>query len=331
MNNKYHKRFLDALTNIPSQQSLVPCHTYLLVLANYGCLAGLSDDEIMKNISHAIVQSGRKRSMSREIASAIHRARQTFTGTRKSADCQPIVTDRIANSHVDETVQSSLHSGTFSKLANIELKYIEYDLWSASYPRIPENTDDDGVWFLQSLYDKDDILCLGDKYSTELKTRDEWIEDIQKNGNRYPQIVINPLTGKQHVNKDGKLSYRCDAAVAEYKYALIEFDQIEGSNELSIDKQLAFFANVRLPIVSLTYSGKKSVHALVSLMGIVNSPDEWEDIVKQVLFDRIVRPLGGDAANSNPSRMSRMPGYLRDVVCQKLLYINNRPAVQSIL
>ncbi|MDR0693194.1 MAG: hypothetical protein LBF49_01310 [Puniceicoccales bacterium] len=49
--------------------------------------------------------------------------------------------------------------------------------------------------------------------------------------------------------------------------------------------------------------------------------DERE--IKNNLFDKILRPIGADFSNSNPSRMSRLPGHTKDNgKLQELLYLN---------
>lgn len=211
------------------------------------------------------------------------------------------------------------------------------DLLRISDPK-PTGTSDDWRVFLEALYEKDDILFLGNKSDKTLHTRDEWIKILETAGNISPFFIINPLTGDKRMNtKSGTWSNRGDAAVKAFKYVLVEFDGGDNDAVYSLENQLAFFCNVQLLIVALTYSGGKSIHALVSLKGMVHSLEDWNREIKNVLYSNILRPLGADSANSNPSRMSRLPGHTRGCTnpqgrmfqstgrLQRLIYLNPQP------
>lgn len=74
-------------------------------------------------------------------------------------------------------------------------------------------------------------------------------------------VSLNPLTGKEGRTKDGLPSFDCAATVAAFPFALLEFDA------LPLADQCALFAALirRKPgrVVSLCYSGGKSIHAVV--------------------------------------------------------------------
>jgi hypothetical protein len=93
---------------------------------------------------------------------------------------------------------------------------------------------------------------------------------------------------------------------------------------------LEFWAAVPLPIAALTYSGNKSIHAIISLCGEINSEDEWNELVKGRIFHDLLAQLGADSNTANPARFSRFPGFLRDGKLQKLLYINANPSCDGI-
>jgi hypothetical protein len=193
----------------------------------------------------------------------------------------------------------------------------------------------DGILLLERLFRPDDFLCLAkDKFGTVVKRCDAWIADLLKNGNPYPFFCINPLTGKAHQNSSGKVSRRCDNAVAGYRYALLEFDKI------SIEDQLTIWGNVKLPIVTLTFSGNKSIHALISLENSVLNPSDWDRVVKGKLFSGLFSKLGVDPATANPSRLSRFPGHDRTdgqlhgdkaERFQRLFYLKENPNWHAIL
>lgn len=106
-------------------------------------------------------------------------------------------------------------------------------------------------------------------------------------------IRFNPLDGRGVKN----------ANVKEYRYALVECDNVEK------DKQLSLYKQLNLPIAVVVDSGNKSVHAIVKIMA--GSEQEYRRRVEylyKVLKDRGVEI---DTQNKNASRLSRMPGIIR--------------------
>lgn len=117
-------------------------------------------------------------------------------------------------------------------------------------------------------------------------------------------IRLNPLDGKG----------QSDMNVAAYRYVLIE------SDTLPKDEQERFYRRYELPIACLVDSAGKSVHAVVR----IDAPNEQE-YRKRVnyLFRFLERhDFPVDSANKNPSRLSRMPGVMRNGVMQELLATN---------
>lgn len=117
-------------------------------------------------------------------------------------------------------------------------------------------------------------------------------------------IRINPLDGKGVK----------DANVSDYRYVLIE------SDSLSIERQNALMRELELPIVTLTHTGGKSLHAIVR----VDAKDR-EEYRKRVayLFDVCKKNgLEIDKSCKNPSRLSRLPGFMRNGKKQYLVDTN---------
>lgn len=107
-------------------------------------------------------------------------------------------------------------------------------------------------------------------------------------------IRFNPLNGKGCQNEN----------VSEYRFALVESDKME------IDKQNAILRELELPIACLVHSGKKSLHAIVRI-----DAASYEEYRKRVEFLYDVCKKNGlvvDIQNKNPSRLSRMPGVMRE-------------------
>lgn len=117
-------------------------------------------------------------------------------------------------------------------------------------------------------------------------------------------IRFNPLTGRGVRNDD----------VAEFRYALVE------SDDMSCGRQLAIMRALELPMAAVVHSGNKSVHAIVRVDA--KDYDEYRkrvDFLYQTCRDN---GLKLDTQNKNPSRLSRMPGVMRDGKKQWLVAVN---------
>lgn len=117
-------------------------------------------------------------------------------------------------------------------------------------------------------------------------------------------IRFNPLDGKGVKNDN----------VTDFRYALVESDSTDISTQNSIIREL------ELPVAALVYSGGKSIHAIVKI-DAVNSKEYAERV--KILYN-ICRKNGLeiDKQNKNPSRLSRMPGVMRNGKKQYLLDTN---------
>lgn len=130
-------------------------------------------------------------------------------------------------------------------------------------------------------------------------------------GNNY--FCINPLNGN-----------RCDANVGALRNILIEIDKG------TIEAQKAFIIDSKVPYTSIVFSGKKSIHVIISLQESLKTIEEYKNLTK-----RIYNKLGGkdfvDTSVGNPSRLSRTPGAMRDGVEQRLLYLGTRIPNKELL
>jgi len=107
-------------------------------------------------------------------------------------------------------------------------------------------------------------------------------------------IRFNPFDG-QGINNSN---------VTEFRYALVE------SDTLSIERQNALIRELELPVAVLVHSGGKSLHAIVH----IDAKDigEYKDRVNHLYGVCAKNGLEVDAQNKNPSRLSRMPGVMRN-------------------
>ena len=147
------------------------------------------------------------------------------------------------------------------------------------------------------------------------RTAEQLIKELSKSkdiggvlGDYNPEagawIRFNPLDGKGCKNDN----------VSEFRYALVESDGLE------IEKQNAIIHQLELPCAALVYSGGKSLHAIVR----VDAPD-YAEYRKRVDYLYSICQKNGlvlDQACRNPSRLSRMPGAMRNGVGQTLIETN---------
>lgn len=128
------------------------------------------------------------------------------------------------------------------------------------------------------------------------------IGDYRKEAGAW--IRFNPLDGKGIRNDN----------VTEYRYALVESDSEE------LDKQNALIRELELPVATLVYSGKKSLHAIVKI-----DAGDYNEYRKRVEYLYSICKKNGlkvDTQNKNPSRLSRMPGIIRNGKKQFLIDTN---------
>ena len=117
-------------------------------------------------------------------------------------------------------------------------------------------------------------------------------------------IRFNPLDGKGVKNEN----------VTDFRYTLVECDNMELSRQREIIEQL------KLPVACLVYSGKKSIHAVVHVDA--DSREEYRKRVEYIYRICQEAGLSVDIQNKNPSRLSRMPGVMRNGKLQELLAVN---------
>ncbi len=117
-------------------------------------------------------------------------------------------------------------------------------------------------------------------------------------------IRFNPMDGNGCKNEN----------VTDFRYALVESDSMD------IEKQNAIIRELELPVACLVYSGNKSLHAIVK----IDAADQTEYRKRVNYLYEICQKNGlkTDNQNRNPSRLSRMPGVMRNGKKQFLLDIN---------
>ncbi len=183
------------------------------------------------------------------------------------------------------------------------------------------------IGYLSALFQADDHVA----YTTECFQKDDkflptkgcWdrtagqlIDQLQKSKGDIGSVIgdVNPdVGGWIRFNPFDGAGVK-DSNVTEYRYALVESDSQE------IPRQIAILNELELPIAAMVHSGKKSVHAIVRI-----EADTFDEYRERVDFLYEVCKKNGleiDRQNRNPSRLSRMPGVVRNGHKQFLIGTN---------
>lgn len=301
------QRYADRLRSMPAPGE--GRHTALLGIANLGVISGIDPEHI-----HADLRQAANGIPDREIQSAVskaaadHQAGGTYRPSPKPA---PLVKDGQA------ALRRIIAQGTISE---------DVDLWEASLIRLHDAPEKDSALLLETLFQPGENIFIGDRYDDgiigrTIRTVAAWIKFFQAGGTAGPFIIINPFTGKPSPKKDGTGdSYRCDGSISAFRHCLVEFDN------LPREDQIRFWSAAKLPILALIDTGGKSIHAWLNISKLAagSTCAEWDREIKINLYEKILVPLGVDRACCNPSRLSRLPGYIRTETekAQRLLWLS---------
>lgn len=309
-----HGKYIEKLNSMPTPGQ--GCHPSLLGVANYGVMAGIPPEEIFTHI-RASIPYGKRKISDNEINDAINRAiKDNVTlpnGQKYKRYFKPKTKPLIKNG--EATLRQIIEQ------SNI---YDEVDLWEMSPISIDWPPEDDAVQFLSVMFEPSEFLFIGERLELgiigrNIRTAKDWIDYFQSGGKTAPFIMVNPLTGEAAPKKTGDgESFRGDGNIKSFRYCLVEFDN------LTREEQIRFWTSKEvseLPIAALVDSGGKSIHGWIRTPNI-NSINDWQREIRSKLYEQGLIPLGVDSACSNPSRLSRLPGHLRDNNYQRILWLN---------
>ena len=134
-------------------------------------------------------------------------------------------------------------------------------------------------------------------------------------------FLANPVDGKEHYNaRQQKMSRRSEESITCFRFAVLESDC------QSAEQWIRILVQLPLPIVSITSSGGKSLHALVRVGA--TSKANWDEIVNSIK-PRLIN-LGADPDALTAVRLTRLPNCYRGDRLQELLYLNPNPEGSSI-
>lgn len=171
--------------------------------------------------------------------------------------------------------------------------------------RLPPSTEI--KFYLNTLFKSDDYICIcrtpSDYYSIQ---RDKWALELGK------LIAINPSNPETNTRKNSD--------VTKYRNFLIEFDDIPIREQYEGIKRLNF------PFSTITYSGNKSLHIILSLKEELKNEREYYFYANWIhnIFSKYLSTP--DNSTKSPSFLTRFPNVLADngYVGQKVLAIKPR-------
>ena len=179
---------------------------------------------------------------------------------------------------------------------------------------------DEYVGYVTSVYEDTETGKLSPTRGNYDRTAGQLIDLLEKCGGDIGSVLgdadpragawirVNPLDGKGIKDEN----------VTAYRYVLVE------SDSLPIEQQNALMHDLELPIVTLTHTGGKSLHAIVRVDA--SSREEYRQRVAY-LFDVCEKNgLKIDRNCKNPSRLTRLPGFQRGDKWQYLVETNTGKA-----
>jgi hypothetical protein len=185
--------------------------------------------------------------------------------------------------------------------------------------------------FLRHLYTNGEKTILFTSYRSQGQGIVSWSEDdddihafddfIRPKEGKGAWFLANPVDGltrkikrlESSTNPEGK-SRRCEECVTSFRYLVLESDQTDPA------LWMAALVQVPLPIVSITSSGGKSLHALVRIDA--ESGDHWREIKGKIAPALVT--LGADDSAMTAVRLTRLPQCFRAEKdsWQTLYYLN---------
>ena len=151
--------------------------------------------------------------------------------------------------------------------------------------------------FLNVLFEPDEFIWFGSCYRSNKIAKSQ--TDLLKLDSSRPSVdgyfvCLNPAN--QLGDRHGK------EAISKYRNILIECD------DMKLSQQESFFRRKQLPFSTLTYSGGKSLHAVIAMEKPFQSEQEYK-----LIHDRITFALCelNDAETNKVSTFTRLPDFFR--------------------
>lgn len=181
--------------------------------------------------------------------------------------------------------------------------------------------------FYNTLFDTQEHTCFAwNNNDTSVLSVSAWPEQ------RSPWLCLNPISNDCDSCPENSilpwartlLPRRADCNVVAFRNILIEMDQVPLENQFTIIRE------IKMPFSSSVYSGKKSIHFILSLTDPCLTHEEYSMLVDMVHHSILAKV---DGACKNPSRLTRNPGVMRNETnkLQKLIEVRNRVDKQMVI
>ena len=148
---------------------------------------------------------------------------------------------------------------------------------------------------------------------------EEWDAFQASLSKKYDNCANGAWATFNPVNRDIAGQASSDKDVTDFRYALIEAD------DLAKEEQWKKISSLNLPIETIVWSGNKSYHILVK----IEASTDKELFARRVklLYNYLERKgFPADNSNKNPSRLTRIPGFMRKDDKQVLASLASGPA-----
>lgn len=157
--------------------------------------------------------------------------------------------------------------------------------------------------FIRCLFEENEYTC----YGFTPKDIDLYLAKHYNLGCTF--VTINPMDSSKT---------RADSSVVKYRNILIEMDKVP------LEEQDQYIEEIGMPYSTAVFSGKKSIHYIISLETPVADEQLYRALVKRVY--KAVGEEKVDLSCKNPSRFSRLPGHIRSDTGkeQELLSVKGR-------
>ena len=185
------------------------------------------------------------------------------------------------------------------------------DLWEAS-PILRDDPEPQTAAIVEALFPGNPLLCCGwRRHQFDTRPRTNWhkLHELQF-------IVSSPMTARQGMTQEGKLSAHTLENTGPRRFLVVEFDTAAIDDQAALLLHLAEFA----PMALALHSGGKSLHGWFYC---ADCPDE-------ILGDfmRSAAELGADTATFNRSQFVRMPDGKRESGQRQTVFFFNPEVVE---
>lgn len=191
------------------------------------------------------------------------------------------------------------------------------------------------LW-LRALYRPGELLhvtrigtATAGRLGVNIRPASEWAQ-MTEDGKPLPGdgIIPQPLTGKPGTTEDGRPSFIANDAVADCPFVLIEFDDLPLPMQYGLWRGFVLSSKLAPALASVTYSGGKSLHALINV-GCRTAAD-WNAVCARfkTLFCSDDEPTYRcDPQSLRIRQATRVPGVWRTGdngrrTLQELVYLN---------